>query len=176
MNSDCYSSFASIGSDHRIVTAKLRLSLRRKATPQQKKQFNWKSLRCDPGIREQFSLELNNKFEELYNESSTITEQYEAFIKAQDHAAKTTLPTILKSKALRNAHHPSIIAARKRVDYLQKRFVTSKSSITKRHLSKAKQELQEEYKHIELENLNDQIASIEQNFLANNTAKHDVLT
>ena len=170
MNSECYSSFASIGSDHRIVTAKLRLSLRRKANPQQKERFNWKSLRCDPGIREQFSLELNNKFEELYDESSTISEQYEAFIKAQDHAAKTTLPTIPKSKLLSNAQHPSIIAARKRVDYLQKRFATSKSSITKRHLNKAKQDLQEEYKRIELENLNDQIANIEQDFLANNTA------
>ena len=111
MNSECYSSFASIGSDHRIVTAKLRLSLRRKATTQQKQRFDWKSLRCDQDKRDQCSLELNNKFEELYDETSSINDQYDAFIKAQDHAAKTTLPTIPKSKVLSNSHHPSIIAA-----------------------------------------------------------------
>ena len=91
-----YSSFSSVRSDHRIVTAELRLSLRRKVIPQQKQRFDWKSLRCDQDKREQFSLELNNKFERLYNETSSINDQYYAFIKAQDHAAKTTLPTIPK--------------------------------------------------------------------------------
>ena len=170
MNSECYSSFASIGSDHRIVSAKIRLSLRRKATPQQKQRYNWKSLRSDALVREQFSLELNNKWEALYDESKTITEQYEAFIEAQDHAAKTTLPAMPKFKEIRDAHHPSIISARKKVDYLQKRFDSSKSTITKKHLIKAKQALQEEYKRIEMEKLNDQIANIEKDFLANNTA------
>ena len=35
-NSKCYYSFVPIGSDHLIVTAKLKLSLRRKATPRKK--------------------------------------------------------------------------------------------------------------------------------------------
>ena len=56
------------------------------------------------------------------------------------------------------------------MEYLQKRFATSKSCITKRHLNKAKQELQEEYRQLELGNLDHQIDSIEQDFLANNTA------
>ena len=70
---------------------------------------------------------------------------------------------------MRDAQHPSIISACKRVGYMQKRLATSKSIITRIHLNKAKKELQEEYKHIEVEKFNDQIASIEKDFLANNT-------
>ena len=61
MNVEPYSSFASVGSDHRIVTIKLRLSIRApKATPP-KKRYDWKLLKHDDQLCSNFSIELKGK-------------------------------------------------------------------------------------------------------------------
>ena len=54
LNSEAYSSFASVGSDHRIVTARIRLSLRVNKTPSKKKHFDWKHLRSDTDLQSRF--------------------------------------------------------------------------------------------------------------------------
>ena len=51
-NSEAYSSFASVGSDHRIVTASVKLSLRATKTRSKKQQYDWKLLRYDRKTRE----------------------------------------------------------------------------------------------------------------------------
>ena len=43
-NVESYSSFFSIGSDHRIVSAKLKLSLQTSKTPPRKAAYDWKVL------------------------------------------------------------------------------------------------------------------------------------
>ena len=58
MNIVTYSSFASVGSDHRIVTIKFRLSLRTPKAPPSKTRYDWKLLKFDDQLCSQFSLEL----------------------------------------------------------------------------------------------------------------------
>ena len=89
MNVEPYSSFASVGSDHRIVTIKLRLSLRVPKTPPPKTRYDWKLLKHDEELRSNFTLELRNKYNELFDENSDATEQYAALVQAKDHAAKS---------------------------------------------------------------------------------------
>ena len=106
MNSECYSSFASVGSDHRVVTAKVRLSLRANIPPLNKTQHDWKCLRYNQSIQADFSIKLHNKFEELFDESATISEQYNAFVTANKIAAEETLPPVKKAKQHIHANHP----------------------------------------------------------------------
>ena len=65
MNCEAYSSFEGVSSDHQIVTAKVRLSLRinttRSATT---KHFDW-ALLNNRDIRDKYALELRNRFEAL---------------------------------------------------------------------------------------------------------------
>ena len=65
MNCEAYSSFEGVSTDHRIVTAKIRLSLRinakRTATT---KHYDWTQLN-NRDIRDKYVLELGNRFEIL---------------------------------------------------------------------------------------------------------------
>ena len=63
MNCEPYSSFEGVFSDHRIVTAKIRLSLRKKAKrTATTKHYGW-ALLNNRDIRDKYVLELRNRFE-----------------------------------------------------------------------------------------------------------------
>ena len=60
MNCEAYSSFEGVSSDHRIVTAKIRLSLRKNATwTATPKHYDW-ALLNNRDIRDEYVLELRN--------------------------------------------------------------------------------------------------------------------
>ena len=117
-----YSSFASVGSDHRVVTIKLRLSLRMPKSPPPKKRYDWRLLKVDKDLCSRFTLELRNKYNELYDESSDATEQYAALVKAKDHAAETVLPPTPKGKRDRHSNNPTVLALRKKNNQLAHRY------------------------------------------------------
>ena len=100
MNCEAYSSFEGVSTDHRIVTAKIRLSLRknvkRTATT---KHYDW-ALLNNRDIRDTYVLELRNKFETLQEktEKSTPNDEYENFVNAHLEAAAKCIPTKLKTK------------------------------------------------------------------------------
>jgi len=66
-NVDAYNSFSSLGSDHRLVTARIRLSLRMSKTPAKLKHYDWSSLR-DKELQEMYTITVRNRYTELYNE------------------------------------------------------------------------------------------------------------
>ena len=79
-----------LDSDHRIVSIRLVCSLRTsRAKPCKRPKFNWKKLQ-DAATKEQFQLELFNRFDLLQcnNMSTPITERYESFENAVDEVAE----------------------------------------------------------------------------------------
>ena len=63
MNCEAYSSFEGVSTDHRIVTAKIRLSLRKNAKrTATTKHYDW-ALLNNRDIRDKYVLELRNRFE-----------------------------------------------------------------------------------------------------------------
>ena len=84
MNCQAYSSFEGVSSDHRIVTAKIRLSLRKNATrTATTKHYDW-VLPNSRDIRDKYVLELRNRFETLQEmtEKGTPNDEYENFVNA----------------------------------------------------------------------------------------------
>ena len=59
-NSPSYSSFSSVGSDHRIVSSTVKLSLRssKKAKPHPMKVIDWKAVSANSVLSKKFSLEV----------------------------------------------------------------------------------------------------------------------
>ena len=98
MNCEAYSSFEGVSSDHRIVTAKIRLrkNAKRSATT---KHYDWPLLN-NRDIRDKYVLELRNRFETLQEktEKSTPNDEYENFVNAHLEAAEKCIPTKLKTK------------------------------------------------------------------------------
>ena len=100
MNCEAYSSFEGVSTNHRIVTAKIRLSLRkntkRTATT---KHYDW-ALLNNWDIRDKYVLELRNRFKTLQEktEKSTPNDEYENFVNVHIEAAAKCIPTKLKTK------------------------------------------------------------------------------
>ena len=87
-------------SDHRIVTAKIQLSLRRNsARAKTKVHYDW-SLLKNRSIRDKYTLTLRNKFYALREISETLTpnDEYESFVNAHIVAAAECIPTKQRAK------------------------------------------------------------------------------
>ena len=100
MNCEAYSSFEGVSSDHQIVTAKIRLSLRKNTTrTATTKHYDW-ALLNNRDIRDKFVLELKNRFETLQEktEKGTPNNEYENFVNAHLEAAANYIPTKPRTK------------------------------------------------------------------------------
>ena len=95
LNCEAYSSFEGVSSDHRIVTAKIRLSLRRNATRTTTTiHYDW-SLLNNRDISDTYALTLRNKFDALQEKTETYTpkDEYENFVHAHLETAAECIPT-----------------------------------------------------------------------------------
>ena len=93
MNCEAYSSFEGVSSDHQIVMAKIRLSLRKNTTQTvTTKHYDW-ALLNNRNIRDKYVLELRNRFDELQEktEKRTPNDEYENFNAHLEAAAKCIL-------------------------------------------------------------------------------------
>ena len=100
MDCETYSSFEGVSSDHRIVTAKIRLSLRKNATrTATTKHYDWVLLN-NRDIGDKYVLELRNRFETLQEMTEKVTpnDEYENFVNAHLEAAEKYIPTKPRTK------------------------------------------------------------------------------
>jgi hypothetical protein len=120
-NSCAYNSFASLGSDHRIVTAKIRLSLRASGkTPPRKIKYDWRKLAQDDELQDRYSVHVRNRFSTLREScEDKPTAVYDCFIQANREATEELIPRApkLPKEALWN--DPRIEEARKELQKAQ---------------------------------------------------------
>ena len=94
-NCEAYNSFEGVFTDHRIVTANLKVSFRtNKKKSYTSTRYQWSQLTTDPHTRDRFATTLNNRFDTLNDLSNDDTPNsiYQNFIEASKHAAKRCLP------------------------------------------------------------------------------------
>ena len=100
MNCEAYSTFEGVSSDHRIVTAKIRLSLQKNATRTVTTRcYDW-ALLNNRDIRDKYALELRNRFETLQEKTEKVTpnDEYENFVEAHLEVASKSIPTKPRTK------------------------------------------------------------------------------
>ena len=101
VNCEAYSSFVGVSSDHRIVTAKTQLSLRKNAIRTTNTiPHDWPLLN-NKDIRDKYVIALRNKFDALQEKTETHTpnDEYENFVNANLEAAVKYIPTKLRIKS-----------------------------------------------------------------------------
>ena len=106
MNCEAYSTFEGVSSDHRIVTAKIRLSLRKNATrTATTKHYDW-ALLNNRDIRDKYALEWRNRFETLQEKTEvTPNDEYENFVEAHQQNLELNIEFLGKRQRLeKNAH------------------------------------------------------------------------
>ena len=162
LDTEAYSSFSSIGSDHRVVTAKVRLSLRANGkTPPRKVRYDWKLLSTDDGLQEQFTVEVRNRFNALRDEESP-TENYQRFIDATNVAMEDLIPKVQKCKRSQTSSDPRVEAARTKADQAGSRYHQESNENNRYEYERAKKDLEETYNKITEEDLTYKIKIIEE--------------
>ena len=95
---DCQASnsFCLLNSDHRIVSTRMQLSLRsiKKVKAKSNLPHGWQLFKSDCSIKEAYTVEVNNRFEALYQdiENYTANEIYSALSEAHEEAAPKYVP------------------------------------------------------------------------------------
>ena len=95
VNCEAYSSFVGVSSDHRIVTAKIWLSLRKNTTrTTTTKYYDW-ALLNNNDIRDKYVIALRKKFDALLEktETRTLNDECENFVNIYQEAAAKYIPT-----------------------------------------------------------------------------------
>ena len=120
-NVEAYSSFTSTGSDHRIVIATLKLSLRKCKTPPRGKKYDWNVLK-DNNLQDRYAVLVRNRYAQLSCENDTVTESYQHFMQANNEAADELIPVKRKIKRIRASKDPSVVEAREQVNAAFKQY------------------------------------------------------
>ena len=96
LNWEAYNTFFTVVSDHRVLTANLRLSLRQsKSSTIKKVRYDWSNLLTESNIKELYTAEINNKFQafqDLEEDASSSNTIYNNIISAHDEAAMKYIP------------------------------------------------------------------------------------
>ena len=146
----------------RIVTAKVRLSLRknvtRKATT---KHYDW-ALLNNRDIRDKYALELRNRFEALQEkvEIGTPNDEYENFVEAHLEAAEKCIPTKPRTKYRVPWETPAAREKRALVKTASKNYQQNPTNTNARELEKAQHQLTGIYLKEQAEYVQNQIDKI----------------
>ena len=89
---EAYNSFSSIGSYHRVLIARLKLSLRSSKTLPKDKQHHWKLLQTDEDLQQRYAVTVRNRYEILLKQDEPATERYQNFIDANKKTADDLIP------------------------------------------------------------------------------------
>ena len=101
VNCEAHSSLVGVSFDYRIVTAKIRLSLRKNATRTTTTiPYDW-ALLNNKDIRDDYVIALRNNFNALQEKTETraANDEYENFVNARLEAAAKYIPTKHRTKA-----------------------------------------------------------------------------
>jgi hypothetical protein len=160
LNTEAYNSMDSVGSDHRLVSAKVRLSLRANKANGRRVKHNWQAFGKDPVLQQQYAVEVRNRFLALQKDGETATETYQHFVDANEEAMNL-VPVIKRSKKHHQSDHPRIVTARKAVDTARAIFLTSGSEDHLDDLKAAKTFLLSVYNQLKEEELEAKVTEIE---------------
>ena len=162
MNCEAYSTFEGVSSDPWIVTAKIRLSLRKNATRTATTRHYDCALLNNRDIRDKYAFELRNRFETLQEKTEKVTpnDEYENFIEAHLEAASKCIPTKPRTKYRVHWETSEVREKRALVKTASKSYRKNPTNTNARKLEKAQYQLAGIYLKEQAEYIQNQIDKI----------------
>ena len=137
MNAEPYSTFSAVGSDHQVVSLKVRLSLR-VPKPSPRIRYNWKAFSGDPGLQTRYTEEVRKRFQKL-DMGAEPSSEYIRFVAANQEATKLCVPMMERISTSRRSKHPDVVAARQNVEEARLIFEKEPTVARRMELNEAKQ-------------------------------------
>ena len=161
-DAQAYNSFSSTGSDHRVVIAKLKLSLRCSKTPKRDNTYDWSTLQHEKNLQDLYTVTVRNRYAELQGEEETITETCDHLIKENSESAEKHIPPKGKHKKKLTAKDPRIIAARERMNKASFTYQKDSTETNRLNLQDEKSNFQKAYNQVMEEDLDQMIREVEE--------------
>ena len=164
-DSRSYSSFSSVGSDHRVISARIKLSLRvsKRAVPNPMKRIDWKEVSTNSELSKNFAIQVFNKFQSLSSSeinADNVEEIYSHLIKSTEEVALATLP----KKKTRSQSKPSasvkVADARCKLKSSSLAYHKHPSQSNKIKMIMAKKELEDSYLDAEVDYISGKISDL----------------
>ena len=164
-NVEAYSSFSSMGSDHRILTTNVKLSLRTSKTPPKSKPFDWWAFKQDIDLQELYSVTVKNKYQvlcvELTEDEYSAGILYAQLIKANNHTADELIPLKPQAKGVRTANDPQVMAAINGVNAAFSNYQLDPTNENEQLLQNEKGKIKEAYERTMAHDLEKLVARVE---------------
>ena len=158
MNSEAYNTFCSVGSDHRVVCASVRLSLR--ISKQAKKtKYDWKMFYMDNELQNKYTISVRNKYQILANDTNET--KFNKFVDANKSTMDELLPKKARSKVTLRSSNFRVAMARHEVQQTHNQYMATKTTVNKENHSRAQRNMYEVYQQEEEKELEKEIQSIE---------------
>ena len=157
LNAESYSTFDSVGSDHRVVATRLRLSLRvPKSAPRARP--DWEAFAGSPELQAKYTAEVRARLH-LAEEGEPTA--YERFLSANEEATRKWVPTKGRHRASPRSKHPEVVRARTLVEEARRSFEREGTAESRVELNSAKQQLFSTYDRIKGEELMEKVKKVE---------------
>ena len=167
---EAYSIFGSVESDHQVLGAILRLSLRTKAASSRTEKNDWSILKSNQDLQHRYLIQLYNRFPILQNDhTDTIDNKYQHFITANKETAKEMIPKKAKQKNMKYRDDERVTYILHTQTNIPHAAYTNPTDERQEELNFKKGALEDVYTTIFGEELNNKVTLIEQ---SNRTNKH----
>ncbi|KAJ8397433.1 hypothetical protein AAFF_G00439820 [Aldrovandia affinis] len=159
LNAESYSTFDSVGSDHRVVSTRVRLSLS-VPKPSPRIHYDWEAFSQSPDLQARYTVEVRNRFQLLATEEGPST-AYERFVAANMEATRECVPTMERIRVSPRSRHPEVVQARAKVEEARRSFDRERTTERRGVLNEVKQLLFSTYDKIEGEELMEKVRRVE---------------
>jgi hypothetical protein len=159
LNAEPYHTFCTVGSDHRVVSMRVRLSLR-VPKPIHKVRYDWKLFSASDELQKQYTVEVKNRFEVLEIEEDA-NERYQRFVEANRQAMESCVPEKEKKKCKSFLRHPEIVRAREMVETASKSVNATSDFKATQNLKEAKTLLYNTYDQLKEQEIKEKIHRVE---------------
>lgn len=161
-DAEAYNFFCSVGSDDRVVKAKIQLSLMTAKTAR-KIRYDWKRFASSPEIQERYTVEVKNRYQAL-EEDDDNGACYAKFVEANQQAMEECVPLKPKRKSIHTSTDPHVVPARDKADEAHNKWDQDSSAENRAAWRLALDELYQVCDQVKAKELEEQTQSIEEDF------------
>ena len=166
-NAEAYNTFSTVGSDHRVVTANMRLSLRTSKNAR-KVMYDWKQFTSSPELQQRYTVTVKNRYQVL--ESDDNNTRFNKFKEANEKTMEECVPKREKKKTALRSADPQIVEARGEAEKAKQKWQAEQNEASKDAWKQAVKDLYKIYDQVMEQELAERIKS--HHTVNNSTVKH----
>ena len=170
-DSRSYSSFSTVRSDHRIISAHVKLSLRKskKSISHPMKSIDWKQVSANPPLSQQFTIEVFNRYQALEMEdinTDNIDIAYDNLIKLTEEVALSTLPKRKSRSKVTPGNSNIVKQAQESLRNISQKYNAAPTQSHKIELITAKKKLDDAYLNSQVDYINGKINTLSKHHIS----------